>query len=638
MPRSAFALALALAACSPEPPNDVAADDAAVDSGAADSNDAAVDSDDLGPTPAPTLVETLPATALGLDAVSVNGRVQPRGRPTRFWFELIEDHAPDAPPRSTAPAPLPARPTAHYRETWDHGYGGFMGGMGANRLEHHATGGVGDSGFVRYASPGTLAAAHADGRGANELVQFFFPRAGDRVPVYGALGGGDPDFRGATIAIHVRGQSFVSHMAELVFWLQSTPDLAATYDDRTERWSNWAYSGAPLTDALASGAWTRTSYTLHADTRAWTYAGHYVAAGRDTYLYVPLDRVLGHLNGDIVHMITFFDYGNEPEGAIDLDELQIDFAETSLLAPANGGLLVSAPPGLAPDDSPARLTDGWRFGPGHTWTTATASASTPVELVYRLQAPLVLTAVELHQNPDAPTGEVEVLASRDALHWDVLARGTVPATHPEGDNFAFFLYGRDRAERLAAIAKEHLPWRAEPAAYLKVRLLTGALTDRRGLGEIALYGEGAALATEDAWVSVTADFDGLTPGASYRYRVVAESNGVVVRGPELTFEVPATRAPLVETGPASRVTTTTAKVEGRVSPLGEATNFWFDYGPDPSYGRTTFPRYAGLELTPRLVTDLLPDLAPGTTWHFRLVAENASGRTVGADRVVTTPP
>ena len=42
MPRSAFALALALAACSPEPPNDVAADDAAVDSGAADSNDACV--------------------------------------------------------------------------------------------------------------------------------------------------------------------------------------------------------------------------------------------------------------------------------------------------------------------------------------------------------------------------------------------------------------------------------------------------------------------------------------------------------------------------------------------------------------------------------------------------------------------
>lgn len=44
------------------------------------------------PAPA-TLVETRPATALGLDALLVNGRIQPRGRPTAYWFELGESEA-----------------------------------------------------------------------------------------------------------------------------------------------------------------------------------------------------------------------------------------------------------------------------------------------------------------------------------------------------------------------------------------------------------------------------------------------------------------------------------------------------------------------------------------------------------------
>src|SRR5688572_6421023 len=83
--------------------------------------------------PPPTLVETRPATALGLDALSVSGRVQPRGRPTRYWFELGETEAYG---RRTEAAPLAPRIGAYYRESWDDGTAGWGAGVSGTLLEH----------------------------------------------------------------------------------------------------------------------------------------------------------------------------------------------------------------------------------------------------------------------------------------------------------------------------------------------------------------------------------------------------------------------------------------------------------------------------------------------------------------------
>src|SRR4051812_25907321 len=95
----------------------------------------------------PTVV-TSPASALGLDAMTVNGSIHPHGQPTTYYFEYGPTTAYGS---RTKAAPLPPRLAAYYRESWDDNTGGWAG-WGAKGLEHHLKGGAA-GGFVRFAEP-----------------------------------------------------------------------------------------------------------------------------------------------------------------------------------------------------------------------------------------------------------------------------------------------------------------------------------------------------------------------------------------------------------------------------------------------------------------------------------------------------
>lgn len=563
------------------------------------------------------VVDTTRATSLGRDAFSVNGRIQPGGLPTRYWFEYGPTTAYGQ--RTTA-ASLPPRLAAYYHESWS-GASGWKGGMSGEGLASVASGGM-SGGFVRYQMPGEIDVNHADGIGPNELVQYMYPSVYEAGDVeYAAWSAGDADLRDAKISMFVRGNSFVPRGSELVFWLQSTPLEATKYDaacpddvvgcKETARWANWAFTGADLTSALLGGGWTKIEYRLYNDTTQWTYAGHYVPANRADYVYVPLDQMLGRANGDIFHMLVLPSVVEEPDGSIDMDDFEIVYRNRSVLLASNGGHLVAAPAG---SDDPARLTDGWRNGSGKTWRSA-PSPQAPLELTYRLDLPVTIDAVQIHQNPDWPSKGVEVLVSKDGVTYAPLTQGELPATANAGANYAFFL------QRGLATT----------ASYVKVRILSGYKPAYWGLGEIEVFGSGAVMKTDDDWYNVTTDLTGVTAGASYHYRLVAESELGMSYGGDRTFTVPATTKPVVLTGAASRIKSAKAKVEGRVNPLGLATQFYFEYGLDPSYGMRTEERYGGLEITPRTVADTIGALEPGKTYHYRVVATNATGVSYGED-------
>jgi hypothetical protein len=96
-------------------------------------------------------------------------------------------------------------------------------------------------------------------------------------------------------------------------------------------------------------------------------------------------------------------------------------------------------------------------------------------------------------------------------------------------------------------------------------------------------------------------------------------------------------APSATTGNATAVTQTTAKLHGTVKPNNQATTWHFDIGGTISYGTSTPEQgtiAAGSGNT-KVVTDV-GGLQPGTTYHYRLVATNASGAVAGKDRVFTT--
>lgn len=576
-------------------------------------------------TPPPPLVFAAPetvtgaATSLGLDAFSANGRVQPHGAPAKTYFEYGATTAYGSRTPSKALAP---RLAAYHTETWNQGLGGWAGGGGAD-LAHVASGGV-DGGHVRYSEPTGDDYNHVDGVGTIHLVQYMNSGTfASETQASAALGGGWPDMRDARVQISVRGNGWKTSGSELVWWSQTDIWHGKPPADRNTQFTNWAYTGNPITDALFSGQWETVTYRLFNDTTLWTYAGTNRALNeeieRSVYAYAPLDDVLANLDTDFFHVLTNIDVATYPEGSIDFDELSIAYRNRSLVFPSNGGKLVSGPEGS--DDDFATLTDGWRNGDGRMWKSA-ASPSAPLELVYAFDRAVMVDAVQLHQHTEWPSCDVEVFISPDADgdYFELVTWGTLPERAPEGPSFAYFLQ-RDL----------RYVW-DQPVKRVKVRVRNGYRAEHWGLGEIEFFGEGAAMQTDDDWYRVNADITGLAAGETVHYRLVTETDGATTYGEDMIFTVPATTKPEVATGSASRLESGSAKLEGRMNSLGAVANVWFQYGTSASYGKATAKQRKGEELTPRTVMATIMGLTPGSTVHYRIVASGAAGTTYGEDR------
>ncbi len=97
--------------------------------------------------------------------------------------------------------------------------------------------------------------------------------------------------------------------------------------------------------------------------------------------------------------------------------------------------------------------------------------------------------------------------------------------------------------------------------------------------------------------------------------------------------------PIVQTGSTSGVDTDAATVEGSVAPNRNAVSECvFLYGTTRAYGSEApcTPAVAGSGSTPTAVSAALSGLAPGTTYHYRVLAANGDGTSEGADETFTT--
>ena len=98
----------------------------------------------------------------------------------------------------------------------------------------------------------------------------------------------------------------------------------------------------------------------------------------------------------------------------------------------------------------------------------------------------------------------------------------------------------------------------------------------------------------------------------------------------------AAAAPSATTGPVTAVGPTTATVGGTVNPGGQATTWYVEYGTSTSYGSKTANVSAGSGTANTAVSANLTGLAPGTTYHYRVVATNSAGTARGADGIFST--
>lgn len=117
--------------------------------------------------------------------------------------------------------------------------------------------------------------------------------------------------------------------------------------------------------------------------------------------------------------------------------------------------------------------------------------------------------------------------------------------------------------------------------------------------------------------------------------------GTTVFAEEPPIPYVAVEAPVAETLAAASVKDKSASLKGNVDPNGGATTYYFEYGLTESYGSYApvgKNGSAGSGSSPVGVSQSVSGLEPEKTYHFRLIAENAKGKSTGADKTFTTKP
>ena len=139
---------------------------------------------------------------------------------------------------------------------------------------------------------------------------------------------------------------------------------------------------------------------------------------------------------------------------------------------------------------------------------------------------------------------------------------------------------------------------------------------------------------KDAIGTFSVNLSGLTPGATYCYRAVADGDGDPVYGLEKSF-TSSTTAPTVTTSAASNLAATSATLNGNLGSLGTATSVTasFQWGTTTSYGSETSAQ--SVSATGAFSANLT-GLTANTTYHFRAKAVGHGAALYGMDMIFST--
>lgn len=133
---------------------------------------------------------------------------------------------------------------------------------------------------------------------------------------------------------------------------------------------------------------------------------------------------------------------------------------------------------------------------------------------------------------------------------------------------------------------------------------------------------------------VSTTVTGLSPKTEYSYRAIATNASGKANGNTVSFL--SSKHPAVQPSEATGVSWGNATAEALINPNGLSTDYFVEYGTTTSYGSKTTSKELGAESKKIPVSQPLNGLSPGTLYHYRWVAENSAGTTVGEDQTVTT--
>ncbi len=148
-------------------------------------------------------------------------------------------------------------------------------------------------------------------------------------------------------------------------------------------------------------------------------------------------------------------------------------------------------------------------------------------------------------------------------------------------------------------------------------------------------------------INISQPISGLTANTRYIFRLVARNSVDTRHGSTHNFTtsdtgnidpvVSGANAPRVVISPAHGITNTSVLFSGFVHPGGAWTEYWFEYGVrDGGFHQRSDTWSVSDRLGNTPVTASAYNLSPGTTYYYRLVAQNSNGFTRSITRVFTT--
>ena len=137
--------------------------------------------------------------------------------------------------------------------------------------------------------------------------------------------------------------------------------------------------------------------------------------------------------------------------------------------------------------------------------------------------------------------------------------------------------------------------------------------------------------------AVEAAIQGLTRDTTYHYRLVATNPAGVSRGADRTFRsAPGPQAPGVRSTTSRDTTSRSVRLLTTVDPNKQETSVRFEYGRTTSYGTSSDRVNVGAGDSGVPVSINLDGLRPNTRYHYRAVANNATGSSRSLDRSFRT--